>query len=89
MFGYSKEVFCLVKGLSEYREDPIGLASWALTDTFGYFFLEHTGKLRNECPDLKELKDYLGGDIIGEVSYDRKRFFGKVTNQVERKKILG
>src|SRR6478609_2739478 len=70
MLVYSKQIFGMVKCLSQNRKNSVCFRSFFLADSFGNFFLKHTREFRYLVTVLQCSKDDLSRNIIREVSDD-------------------
>ena len=73
MFVYGEKIFYTIPCLYQYAQDAIRLTARSGGNTFGHFFLYHTGTTRYQFFVIQHLEEYLAGYIIRIVSCQYKR----------------
>ena len=71
-FADGEEVFDVVPGLEQHRQNAIGFGAGAGSQAFGHLFLNHADHFGDLFPCVQHLKEDLRGDVIGEVADQRE-----------------
>ena len=67
-----EEIFDIVPGLNQDRQDTILFVAWLRGHTKGHFMLDHTRTTGDEILVVEHLEEYLRGDVIRIVSCQHK-----------------
>ena len=67
-----EEIFDVIPGLQQDRQDAVGLRAGPFRDALGHFFLDHADDLRDLLPVVQDLEENLRGNVVGEVADDGK-----------------
>ena len=88
MFVYGKQIFHLIPCLNQNAQDAVCLAARTGGNTFGHFFLNHSGATGNQVFVVQHFKKDLAGYIIRIVTGEDKRSAVKQLLQFQLQKVI-
>ena len=88
MFADGKEIFYFIPCLYQYAQDAVGFAARSGSDTFGYFFLYHSGTARDDVLVFQHLEKYLAGDVVRVITGQYERLSVEQPVKVHFQKIV-